>query len=103
MARRTYKFTDKKHTRQGISSLGLGLTALILSVLSLALAYRMSGQAGNAVGFMGALAMLANIVGLVLAIRGFREEEVYYISSQIGAVLNGILIIGWAIVFMIGM
>ena len=86
MARRNYKFTDKKHTRQGLASLGLGAAALILTAVSLSMAYRLSGQAGSAVGLMGMLALLCSITGFVLAVRGFQEEDVYYISSQAGAV-----------------
>ena len=54
-------------------------------------------------GLLGVLAMLFSVTGFVLAVRGFREEDVYYAASQIGAVLNGILFIGWALVCMIGM
>mgnify|MGYP000528462718 CR=1 FL=1 len=101
MARRNYKFTDKKHTRQGLMSMGMGAAALVFTVLALSLAYRMSGGAGSAAGLLGVLAMLFSVT--VLAVRGFREEDVYYAASQIGAVLNGILFIGWALVCMIGM
>lgn len=103
MARRGYKFTDKRHTRQGLASLGLGAAALVLTALSLSMAYRMSGAAGSVVGLMGILAMLASVAGFVAAVRGFREEDVYYVTSQIGSVLNGVLFIGWALVCMIGM
>lgn len=103
MTRRNYKFTDKKHTRQGIMSLALGAAALILTAVSLSMAYRLSGGAGSAVGLMGILALLCSITGFVLAVRGFQEDDVYYISSQTGALLNGILFIGWAIVGIIGM
>ena len=103
MARRNYKFTDKKHTRRGPGSLVLGALSLILTILSLSLSYRMSGEAGSIVGLMGIFALLFSITGFVLAVRGFREEDVYYITSQIGAVLDGVLFIGWALVYMIGM
>ena len=82
MARRNYKFTDKKHTRQGLMSMGMGAAALVFTVLALSLAYRMSGGAGSAVGLLGVLAMLFSVTGFVL---------------------NGILFIGWALVCMIGM
>lgn len=103
MARRNYKFTDKKHTRQGLASLALGLVSLILTAVSLSMAYRLSGGAGSVTGLMGILALICSITGFVLAVRGFQEDDVYYISSQIGAVLDGVLFIGWAIVGMIGM
>ena len=52
---------------------------------------------------MGIFALLSSVTGFVLAVRGFQEEDVYYITSQIGAVLDGVLFIGWALVYMIGM
>ena len=47
--------------------------------------------------------MLACVVGFVLALRGFQEEDVYVISSQIGVVVDGLLFILWAMVCVIGM
>ena len=52
MAKRGYKFTDKKHTRQGIASSLLGFIALILLIAGILIAYRMFGAAGPYVGFM---------------------------------------------------
>ena len=103
MARRSYKFTDKKHTKQGLLSVACGGVALILTAVSLSLAFRMAGQAGSLVGLLGVLAMACSAVGFVLAVRGFQEEDVYYLFSQIGAVANGILFILWALVCMLGM
>ena len=94
---------DIRHTRQGRISMGMGASALGCTVLAMSLGYRMSGGAGSSVGLLGVLAMLFSVTGFVLAVRGFREEDVYYAASQIGAVLNGILLIGWALVCMIGM
>ena len=103
MVRRSYKFTDKKHTKQGLLSVDCGGTALILTAASLSLAYQRSGQAGSIVGLLGVFAMLASVVGFVLALRGFQEEDVYVISSQIGVVVDGLLFILWAMVCVIGM
>lgn len=74
MARRSYKFTDKKHTKQGICSAGFAEAALVFTGVSLLLAYRMAGQAGSLVGLLGVLAMVCSAVGFVLAVRGFRKR-----------------------------
>ena len=103
MVRRSYKFTDKKHTKQGLLSVVCGGTALILTAASLSLVYQRSGQAGSIVSLLGVFAMLASVVGFVLALRGFQEEDVYVISSQIGVVVDGLLFILWAMVCVIGM
>ena len=80
-----------------------GGVALILTAVSLSLAFRMAGQAGSVVGLLGIFAMMASAAGFVLAIRGFHEEDVYMISSQVGVVLDGLLFILWAVVCVIGM
>ena len=103
MVRRSYKFTDKKHTKQGLLSVACGGVALILTAVSLSLAFRMAGEAGSVVGLLGIFAMMASAAGFVLAIRGFQEEDVYMISSQVGVVLDGLLFILWAVVCVSGM
>lgn len=103
MARRNYKFTDKKHTKQGLASSALGLLALGLTAVSLLISYQKAGEAGSVTGLLGLLSMLAAAVGFTLAVRGFREEDVYYLTAQTGVVINGVLLILWALVCVIGM
>lgn len=103
MAKRGYKFTDKKHTKQGMVSAGMGAAALVLMAVDLFLAYRGSGQAGSIAGFFGLFSLLLSVVGFVLAVRGLREENAYYLFSRIGSVLNGVLFILWALIFIMGM
>lgn len=47
------RFTDKKHSRQGIISSGLGGAALMLFAASVAAAYIRSGQAGRIIAVTG--------------------------------------------------
>lgn len=103
MKKRTYKFTDKKHTKQGVLSSLLGAAALILLAIGVWMAYRTSGNAASGAGLLGLLSMLASIVGFILAIQGFREDDVYYLFSQIGMIVNGALFILWTLIFVAGM
>lgn len=103
MAKRSYKFTDKKHTRQGVASSFLGLIALGLLIGGLLMAYRMFGAAGPYIGLMGLLSLIFSVTGFVLGIRGFQEDEVYYLFSKIGVGLNGILFVLWMLIFIVGM
>ena len=103
MAKRSYKFTAKKHTKQGMASSALALLALILLVLGLVLSFRKAGKAGAAAGLVGFASMAASFAGFVFGVRGFHEEDVYYFFSQIGVVLNGILFILWVLIFVAGM
>lgn len=103
MAKRSYKFTDKKHTKQGIISSILGLAALILLAAGIITAYGMEGGAGPSAALMGFLSMAFSIIGFVLGARGFHEEDAYYLFSKIGIGLNGVLFILWVLIFVAGM
>jgi len=103
MARRRYKFTDKKHTRQGLVSVGLGALALILLCIALGMAFESAGNAGSIVGLCAVFSMVGATAGFILSVRGFQEEEVYYLFSQVGVLLNGILFIIWVLIFIVGM
>lgn len=103
MAKRSYKFTAKKHTKQGMASSALALLALILLALGILLSFRMAGAAGTAAGLVGFLSMAASFAGFIYGVRGFQEEDVYYLFSQIGVVLNGVLFILWMLIFVAGM
>jgi len=103
MAKRTYKFTAKKHTKQGIASAALALLALILLIGGLFLSYRMEGKAGTAAGIIGFLSMAGAFAGLVLGVRSFQEEDAYYYFSQIGVIFNGTLFVLWMLIFVAGM
>ena len=72
MAKRSFKFTDKKHTKQGIASSVLGIAALVLLTAGVLLAYRMAGEAGAAAGLMGFLSLIFSIFATFqLAFFGF--------------------------------
>ena len=63
----------------------------------------MVGGAGPAIGLMGLLSLIFSVIGFILGIRGFQEDEVYYLFSKIGVGLNGMLFILWMLIFVAGM
>lgn len=103
MAKRSYKFTAKKHTKQGTASTILGFLALILLIAGIFASYRMAGNAGTIAGITGFLSMAGALAGFVLGVRGFQEEDAYYLFSQIGVIFNGVLFVLWMLIFVAGM
>ena len=101
--RRNYKFTNKRHTKTGIISSGIGLFVLLLLSGLFYLSYAKSGEIGNVAGFLGFVGMLATIVGLGMGVKGCREEERFYLFSHIGCILNGILLVIFIILYILGM
>lgn len=103
MAKRSYKFTDKKHTKQGMASTALGVAAFLLLGIGFWMAYQNAGAAGSITGLLGLWSMLFSVVGFILGMKGFQEEDVYYLFSQIGVMLNSVLFILWVLIFIVGM
>lgn len=101
--RRGYKFTNKRHTKHGMISSGIGFFVLLFLSGLFYLSYRQSGAAGAYVGFLGFLSMAAAAVGLYLAIKSFQEDERFYLFSYVGCVLNGLLLVAWIILYVLGM
>ena len=101
--RRGYKFTNKRHTRQGMISSGLGLCVLLLVSGLFYLSYARAGEVGDVTGFLGFIAMLASIVGLWMGVKGCKEEGSFYLFSYIGCILNGVLLVIFILLYILGM
>ncbi len=101
-SRRKILFTDKKHPLKGLISVALG--AVVVLVLSFLLFFSSSskGTSGMAVGVVGVIELIAAFVGFILAVRCFKEEDVYMITPTIGAVANGVLVIIFLMLYIIG-
>lgn len=96
------RFTDKKHSRLGIISSGLGGAALLLFAVSIAAAYIRSGQAGRIIAVTGFLAMLCACAGLYYGIMGYREEGTYRLFLRLGCGLNFLLLAGFVSIYILG-
>ena len=99
---RSYKFTDKHHSKRGVRSTIAGAIGLLCTLLDLNFAYTEKGNAGRIVALFGMIAVLCSIYGVITAKRSFKEEEVYYIFSRIGLIANLILVIFWGDVIVWG-
>lgn len=101
--RRGYKFTNKRHTRKGLLSSGIGFFVLLLMSGLFYLAYRQQGEIGAYVGVIGFLAMLASVIGLHLGVKSLREEDSFHFFSYVGSIGNGLLLVAWIILYVLGM
>jgi FtsH-binding integral membrane protein len=102
MRKKKYKFTDKTHSRQGVLSSVLGLLSLLLLVFVSAAAYQKSGQAGKEIALLGFLALLLACVGLYQGVRSLKEEDSYPLFPWLGSGLNGILLIAFVLIYILG-
>lgn len=99
---RSYKFTNKKHSKGGVRSSIAGAVSLICTISAVFGAYASKGNAGTYLALLGTIAIAAGIYGAFAGNQSFKEEECYYLFSRIGTVLNVILVIFWIAVVGIG-
>ena len=96
MKKRKIKFTDKKHSRNGILSTILGAVSAGL------LFYLTSGQAGKAVAVLGLLAFFVACAGAWYGVLGRREEDSYRLFPDLGIGINGLLLVGFVMIYIMG-
>lgn len=101
--RRSYKFTDKHHTKRGIAACIIGAVVLLTLGGLFYYSYKAAGQGGPIIGVAGFFCLLASVFGLILALMGMKEEDVFYITSYVGVVVDGLLVIAWIIFYVLGM
>ena len=97
-----YKFSDKRQSLGGIISTIMGLLALASLIYAVYLSYKAEGYAGLKVGSLGLLSLLFSIIGSVIGLLSFKEDDKFYTLSKEGSLLCGILAVFMAAVFLMG-
>ena len=100
--RRSYKFTDKHHSKGGIRSSIAGAIALLCTGAAVYIAYAAKGNAGNYLALLGVIAIVCCTYGAFAGNQSFKEEECYYFFSRLGTAVNLLLVIFWVAVFGMG-
>lgn len=100
--RRTYKFTDKHHSKRGIRSTLAALCSFGCTVGCIYGACIEKGNAGTYIAFFGVLAIAGSIYGVLAGNRSFKDENVYFLFPRIGTIFSMILLIFWIAVTGLG-
>ena len=99
---RSYKFTDKHHSKGGIRSSIAAAISLICTVIDIQGADAAKGNAGNYMALFGVIAIAACVYGAYVGSKSFKEEECYYLFSRLGTTISMILLIFWIAVVGMG-
>ena len=100
---RSYKFTDKHHSKGGIRSSAAAVLALCFTAAAVTLSYLFAGEGANYLAVMGFCAIICCIYGVIVGKKSFQEEECYYLFSWVGTIVNGILTCFWVALCGIGL
>lgn len=89
--RHGYRFTNKNNTKGGIIATVLAIFAFTALVGGIMISYKKGGNAGMIVGAAGTVSFLLSTIGLVQALKSFKERDKFYVFSWIGCISNGII------------
>ena len=103
MAKRyRYAFVKKQEARKGKLSTGLAVASLVLFLAAVMLACVFNGEMGYIVGGISLFAMLLSVYG-IMGLLSFSETGRNHRTSMIGSILNGMIMIGWLGMYLLGM
>ena len=97
-----YSFAEEKHSKKGIVSTVFGVLSMIIFVVLAWLAYYLDGQGGIYLGSIGFSGIVLAVCGVVFGLTSFNEDNVRYLFSKIGSILNGIMLALWVFVILLG-
>lgn len=97
-----YSFARKKEADGGFVSLIYAGISLFLFLVAALLSFSQSGNAGSWIGAFGVMAILFSACGFAAGLRSFKEKDRNYYFSAIGSLANGMFLIGWLALFLIG-
>ena len=86
--KKTYTFSENRQAKSGITSVVLGVLALII----------LAAMAG-AFGFTSAVMSLS---GMIVGLGSFREKHVRHSFSKAGSILNAVVFVIWIFIILLG-
>lgn len=86
----------------GIASAILAGVSLLSFAAACVISGRNGGNAGLGIGLIGMLCFLASITGFIMAWISLHQENIRPLFPTIGSVVNGLLIIVYMILYILG-
>lgn len=96
------RLTDKRHPIAGIVSTILAGISFISFAAACIISGKNGGNAGAGVGITGILCFLSSTAGFIMAWISLHRENIRPLFPAIGSMVNGILIIIYMILYILG-
>ena len=93
--RRSYKFTEKTHSKKAIISLVLAAISLVTYVVFVYLSYKAAGKLSTYYGGFGVLAMIVALVSLGLSLATLKEEDSFSLFPRMAMVTSVLSTLLW--------
>ena len=103
MLRTKYGQKPLKHAKKGVLSCLMAALVLFILLAMIILSFMSKGDIGLLVGVVGLMTIILSGIGFNTGIKGFKERDKNYITCKVGAILNGLALIGLAAMFIRGL
>lgn len=97
-----YKFSDKSQTLGGTLSALMGVGSLVCLLYGIYMSFSADGNGGSIVGALGILAFILSLMGMIVGLMSFKEQDKFYMLSKAGSLLCGITFITMLAIFLMG-
>ena len=94
--RRSYKFTEKKHSKKAIVVWLLAMLTLIAYLLFIFLSYKTAGQLSTYYGAFGVLTMLLAVVVMCVSFTTIKEEDTFLLFPRMAVATSVLATFLWA-------
>ena len=96
------RLTNKRHPGIAILSTVLGIVSFVFFAVLCVISGKTGGMAGIEIGLLGLVSFAISIAGFILACLSLRLEEIRPLFPTLGAVINGLLMLMYLIVYILG-
>ena len=100
--RRSYKFTEKTHSKKAMLSFGLAAVSLVTYLVFVYLSYQAAGQLSAYFGAFGVLAMLVAIVSVGLSVTTLKEEDSFVLFPRLATITSVLSTLLWVVNYVQG-
>lgn len=100
---RKYGQAKFKHSKKGILSCIIAAFVALILIALISVAFLLKGEAIALIGSFGLITIILSVVGLSIALRGFRERDKNYLTCKIGAGVNGFVLFVLVAIFIRGL
>lgn len=93
--RRSYKFTEKKHSKKAIIVWFLSVLTLVAYLLFIFLSYKTAGQLSAYYGAFGVLTMLFAVVVMCISFTTTKEEDTFLLFPRMAVATSVFATVLW--------
>ena len=97
-----FKFTEKRHSKKGMITMGGAIVLLLIWGMFLALSYRTAGMLSMYYGSAGVFTLILSVVNIIFAIQSLFEENSFQLFPRIAVALSVLALCGWGGTYVAG-